>query len=165
MNQTRTPKPRVGPRTSKSVTLQDVAQRAGVHVMTISHALKGTGRMTTATRESICRIAGELNYKPNRAARALVTGRTGAVAVVTGPVSEHFYAHVVHLLERELAASQTQIIFACSRQPEREMECCARNCKRAPRSHHDSLCLRFLRQLKAYQAARKTATASRPMRT
>ncbi len=41
---------------------------------------------------------------------------------MTGPVSEHFYAHVVHLLERELAASQTQMIFACSRQPEREID-------------------------------------------
>ena len=119
MNQS---KPRTGRRKSTSVTLQDVALQAGVHVMTVSHALKGTGRMTAATRESICRIAGELNYKPNRAARALVTGRTGAVAVVTGPVSEHFYARVVHLLEQELADSQTQMILACSRQPEREMD-------------------------------------------
>ena len=122
MNQTKQSKPVVRRRKSQSVTLQDVAQRAGVHVMTVSHALKGTGRMTAATRDEICRIAGELDYQPNRAARALVTGRTGAVAVVTGPVSEHFYAHVVHLLERELAANQTQMILACSRQPEREID-------------------------------------------
>ena len=122
MKQTKSMKPRMGRRKSESVTLQDVAQRAGVHVMTVSHALKGTGRMTASTRDTICRIAAELDYKPNRAARALVTGRTGAVAVVTGPVSEHFYAHVVHLLEWELSTSQTQMILACSRQPERELE-------------------------------------------
>ncbi len=75
MNQTKPSKPRAGRRKSQSVTLQDVALQAGVHVMTVSHALKGTGRMTAATRETICRIAGELDYKPNRAARALVTGR------------------------------------------------------------------------------------------
>ena len=122
MNQVQQSKPHTGRRKSDSVTLHDVAQRAGVHVMTVSHALKGTGRMTENTRATICRIAAELNYKPNRAARALVTGRTGAVAVVTGPVSEHFYAHVVHLLELELAASQTQMLFMCSRPPERELE-------------------------------------------
>lgn len=122
MNDSNPSKPGAGRRKSDSVTLHDVAQRAGVHVMTVSNALKGTGRMTDTTRDNICRIAAELNYKPNRAARALVTGRTGAVAVVTGPVSEHFYAHVVHLLERELAASQTQMLFMCSRPPEREME-------------------------------------------
>ena len=122
MNQSKPAKPRVGRHKSDRVTLQDVALRAGVHVMTVSHALKGTGRMAETTRDTICRIAAELNYKSNRAARALVTGRTGAVAVVTGPVSEHFYAHVVHLLERELAASQTQMIFMCSRQPERELD-------------------------------------------
>ena len=122
MDQIKQSTPSVRRRKNESVTLQDVAERAGVHVMTVSHALKGTGRMTAATRESICRIAGELNYKPNRAARSLVTGRTGAVAVVTGPVSEHFYAHVVHLLERELSNSQIQMIFACSSNPEYEME-------------------------------------------
>ncbi|PQV62914.1 transcriptional regulator, LacI family [Abditibacterium utsteinense] len=122
MNEVKPSKPDAGRRKSKSVTLHDVAQRAGVHVMTVSNALKGTGRMTATTRATICRIAAELNYKPNRAARALVTGRTGAVAVVTGPVSEHFYAHVVHLLELELAASQTQMIFMCSRYPERDLE-------------------------------------------
>lgn len=122
MNAVEQPKTATGRRKSDSVTLQDVAGRAGVHVMTVSNALKGTGRMTEQTRATICRIAAELNYKPNRAARALVTGRTGAVAVVTGPVSEHFYAHVVHLLELELAASQTQMIFMCSRPPKRELE-------------------------------------------
>ena len=122
MNAVEQPKTSAGRRKSDSVTLQDVAQRAGVHVMTVSNALKGTGRMTETTRATICRIAAELNYKPNRAARALVTGRTGAVAVVSGPVSEHFYAHVGHLLELELAASQTQMIFMCSRHPEQELQ-------------------------------------------
>jgi DNA-binding LacI/PurR family transcriptional regulator len=98
-----------------TVTLQDVAQLAGVHPMTVSNALKGTGRVAAATRENIQRIAEELDYRPNLAARALVTGKTGTVAVVTGPVSEHFYAHLLHLLEIELAASDYKMLFLRSR--------------------------------------------------
>lgn len=89
--------------------------------MTVSNALKGTGRVAAATRENIQRIAEELNYRPNLAARALVTGKTGTIAVVTGPVSEHFYAHLLHLLENELAASDYKMLFLRSRDLNRDL--------------------------------------------
>jgi LacI family transcriptional regulator len=110
-----------------AVTLQDVARVAGVHPMTVSNALKGTGRVSAATRASIQRIAEELNYTPNAAARALVTGKTGSIAVVTGPVSEHFYAHLLHLLEIELSASNYKMLFLRSRDLDRDLLSTVRN--------------------------------------
>lgn len=104
-----------------TVTLQHVADLAGVHPMTVSNALKGTGRVANATREKIRRIAQELDYKPNLAARALVTGRTNTIAVVTGPISEHFYAHVLHLLEIELEASDYKMLFLRSRNLQQDL--------------------------------------------
>jgi DNA-binding LacI/PurR family transcriptional regulator len=110
-----------------AVTLQDVAELAGVHPMTVSNALKGTGRVSAATRANIQRIAEDLNYTPNAAARALVTGKTGSIAVVTGPVSEHFYAHLLHLLEIELSASNYKMLFLRSRDLNRDLMSTVRN--------------------------------------
>ncbi len=100
---------------SGAATLHEVAQLAGVHPMTVSRALKGSTSVAEATRETILRAAQELNYTPNLAARALVMGKTGNIAVVTGPVSEHYYAHLLYLLEGELTASDYKMLFLRSR--------------------------------------------------
>ena len=86
----------------KRVTLQDIADVAGVQKMAVSNALNGTRSVAPATRERIQRIADELNYIPNFAARALTQGRTGIIAVLSGPVNEFYYSTMVHLLEQRL---------------------------------------------------------------
>ena len=86
----------------KRVTLQDIADAAGVQKMAVSNALNGTRSVAPATRERIRRIADELNYIPNFAARALSQGRTGIIAVLSGPVNEFYYSTMVHLLEQRL---------------------------------------------------------------
>lgn len=89
---------------AKRVTLQDIAAVAGVHKMTVSDALNGTGSVAPATRERVRQIARELNYIPNFAARALSTGRSGVIAVLSGPLSEWYYGNMIHLLENHLRA-------------------------------------------------------------
>ena len=86
----------------KRVTLQDIAELAGVKKMTVSDALNGTRRVAPATRERVRRIAKELNYIPNSAARALATGRTGIIAVLSGPISQPYYANMVDSLEEHI---------------------------------------------------------------
>ena len=88
----------------RRVTLQDIADIAGVKKMAVSNALNGTRSVAPATRERIQRIASELNYVPNFAARALSRGRTGAIAVISGPINEPYYGAIVHQLERHLSA-------------------------------------------------------------
>lgn len=95
----------VGVQRPKRVTLLDIARIAGVHKMTVSDALNGTRSVAPATRERVRQIAKELNYIPNSAARSLATGRTGIIAVLSGPLIEPYYAHMVHLLEDYLTDS------------------------------------------------------------
>ena len=87
---------------AKRVTLQDIARVAGVHQMTVSDALNDTRSVAPATRERIKRIAQEMNYVPNLAARALATGRTRTIAILSGAMNEPYYANMVHLIERHL---------------------------------------------------------------
>ncbi|WP_367281030.1 LacI family DNA-binding transcriptional regulator, partial [Thermoflexus sp.] len=56
----------------KKITLKAIAERAGVSVATVSRALNGRGQVDKATREQILRIAEELGYAPDMAARSLV---------------------------------------------------------------------------------------------
>ncbi len=95
----------------KRVTLQDIAKVAGVHVMTVSDALNGTRSVAPTTRERVKQIAKDLKYIPNSAARALVTGRTGVIAILSGAMNEPYYANMVHVLEKVLTADGYKLLL------------------------------------------------------
>lgn len=94
---------------AKTVTLQDVAEAAGVTSMTVSRVIKGSDGVGAETRARVLRIAEELSYTPNLAARALATGKTGVIAVISGALNQPYYANIVHLLEAQLGDSGYQM--------------------------------------------------------
>ena len=63
----------------KRVTLEDIAQKAGVSIPTVSQALAGKGRISQATRERILQVVEELSYQPDLAAQSLARRRTDEV--------------------------------------------------------------------------------------
>lgn len=67
---------------TRQPSLTDVAGRAGVSHMTVSRVINGTGPVRPATRARVLAAIEELGYRPNSAARALVTGRTGTLGVL-----------------------------------------------------------------------------------
>jgi DNA-binding LacI/PurR family transcriptional regulator len=64
----------------KPVRIDDVAREAGVSITTVSHALSGKGRLPDETRERVRRVAADLGYAPNPAARSLAGGKVGLIA-------------------------------------------------------------------------------------
>jgi DNA-binding LacI/PurR family transcriptional regulator len=64
------------------ISIRDVAREAGVSVTTVSHALNDKGRLHPETRARVREVAQRLGYRPNPAARSLVSGHTGLVAVL-----------------------------------------------------------------------------------
>jgi len=68
--------------TQRRVSIKDVAREAGVSVTTVSHALNGKGRLSETTRDHVQEVADRLGYRPNPAARSLVSGRTGLIAAM-----------------------------------------------------------------------------------
>jgi DNA-binding LacI/PurR family transcriptional regulator len=67
-------------------TSRDVAALAGVSQSTVSFVYTGRDGISDATRKRVLLAASELGYRPNLAARAMRTRRTGRLAVVI-PVS------------------------------------------------------------------------------
>jgi DNA-binding LacI/PurR family transcriptional regulator len=63
--------------------MTDVARLAGVSHQTVSRVLNGHPNVREQTRLRVQAAIAELGYRPNRAARALVTGRSQVIGVVT----------------------------------------------------------------------------------
>lgn len=73
---------------ARRVSIRDVAREAGVSVTTVSHALNGKGRLNPETRRRVLEVAEQLGYRPNPAARSLVSGRTGLIAAMASLPSD-----------------------------------------------------------------------------
>jgi len=59
----------------RRVTLADIAKKAGVHVTTVSLALRNHPRLPEPTRARIKQLAGEMGYAPDPILRALIAYR------------------------------------------------------------------------------------------
>lgn len=73
----------------RSPTLEDVAQVAGVSRATVSRVINGVRNVDPELHEVVWRAVDATGYVPNRAARSLVTRRTGSVALLVSDSEDH----------------------------------------------------------------------------
>lgn len=73
-------------------TLQDVAAACGVTLATASRALNGTYGVHPDTRKRVLDAAAQLDYKVNRFARGLVTGRSNAIGLIISDIRNSYFA-------------------------------------------------------------------------
>lgn len=69
------------PGTPKPV-MADVARLAGVSHQTVSRVINGSNNLRPETKARVERAIEELGYRPNTAARALVTRRSGIIGII-----------------------------------------------------------------------------------
>jgi LacI family transcriptional regulator len=65
-----------------SVTIIDVAKEAGVSRTTVSNVLSGKDKCTEQTRLAVLAAAKNLGYKPNLAARSLITNQSKLIGMI-----------------------------------------------------------------------------------
>ncbi len=80
--------------TQKTITIADVAKKAGVSTMTVSRAINNKGEITEATRQKVLRIAADLGYRPNRIARGLATKQTMQLGLVVPDITNPFFSQI-----------------------------------------------------------------------
>ncbi len=71
-----------------SVTIKDVARRAGVSVSTVSLVINNSGPVAPETRDRVLRAIHELGYHPRRFARSMASKRTGNIGFIL--TADHF---------------------------------------------------------------------------
>lgn len=89
-------------RNGQPVTLSVIARTAGVSVATASRALNHPGMLTPETVQRVRRIAEQLGYISNRAARALATGQSDLVLLVVADIANPFFPRLVRSAQRAL---------------------------------------------------------------
>jgi LacI family transcriptional regulator len=99
----------------RSITVTDVARRAGVAPGTVSKALSGQGQLRTETRDRVLEAARELGYQPNHLAKSLQTGRSYVVGVLTTDSIGRFTIPILTGAEDVLGAGQMSIMLCESR--------------------------------------------------
>lgn len=104
-------------------TLHDVAQIAGVSPMTVSRAINNPEIVSPRTRARVLEAIEQLGYVPNVTARALVQGRTEAVALLLSDIRNPYFATIARGVE-DVAQRRgyTLILGNSDEQPGRERE-------------------------------------------
>lgn len=87
---------------ARSVTILDVAARAGVSKSAASLALRGTGYVSEAKRRAVLEAAAALGYRPNAAARAMGSRRSGIVGLILDDLRNPWFVPAVEGLSAAL---------------------------------------------------------------
>jgi LacI family transcriptional regulator len=105
------------------VTIHELAKRSGVSVGTVSRALNGYTDVSDETRRRVMRIAEELDYTPNAAARTLVTQRSHVVGVFLETGEDHpdiqhpFFHEVLVGVKNKLGENGFDLLLFASEHP------------------------------------------------
>lgn len=84
-------------------TINDVAERAGVSVATVSRALRGLPNVSPATRERVANAAADLSYAADARASSLASGRTSVIGLVAPEFGSWYAAQTTAGVEIRLA--------------------------------------------------------------
>ncbi|MFN3867385.1 MAG: LacI family DNA-binding transcriptional regulator, partial [Demequina sp.] len=97
-----------------SVSVREVAARAGVSVGTVSNVLNRPDAVRPATVERVERAISELGYVPNDAARQLRAGQSTTIALVVLDVGNPFFTDVARGAEERAIESGYTLLLANS---------------------------------------------------
>lgn len=95
-----------------AVTLKDIARIGGVHVSTVSRAFSAPHLVNPQTRARVLSVAADLGYRPNRAARALSTRRTGNLGVIVTDIANPFFPPLLKAAQDQARTRDHHVFIA-----------------------------------------------------
>ena len=106
-----------------SVTLSDVAAKAGLSASTVSRALSDPEKVNAATRERVRRIAQEMGYVPNQVARSLTSGLNDVIGLIVPDIANPFFPPIIKAVQaRAGMRGKTVLITDVDEHPSDEIE-------------------------------------------
>lgn len=97
------------------ITIKDIAKIANVSATTVSLSFRSDSRISKKTREKVIKIAKDLNYYPNLAARDLKAGRTKTIGFLINDITNPFYGWMIRTAQEIALEKGFEMIFAESK--------------------------------------------------
>ena len=105
-------------------TINDVAKRAGVSLVTVSRVINNTGNVSAATQEKVERAIEELGYVPSVMARSLRSKRTHTLALIVSDVTNPFWTTVARGVEDAAQSSDYSVfLYNTDENPIKQRRC------------------------------------------
>ncbi len=103
--------------------MKDIARELGVSVVTVSKVIRNHSDIGEETRQRVLKRVKELNYQPNPAARALVTGKNYTAGLIVPDLVHPFFAEVATGLSNTLRRKSYSLLISSSQgDPELERQ-------------------------------------------
>ena len=99
---------------AEKVTIYDISKKLNISAATVSRALNNNPKISQKTRELVLKTAAKMNYKQNRLAQALKSGRTNNVGVIVPFINRSFFSSVIGGIEEELSPHGYHVIICQS---------------------------------------------------
>ncbi len=96
------------------MSIQKIAQLAGVSVATVSRVLNNSDTVKTKNRDRVLQAIKEANYQPNLLARQLRTSRSFMILVMVSNIANPFCAEVVKGIEEQAEKNGYRILLCNS---------------------------------------------------
>ncbi len=96
---------------SGTVTILDVAKRAGVAPATVSHALNGKRPVSEKTKNKILKAIDELDYVPSWNASRMKSNNSGIIGCLAIDITESFVNKIVKGIETGLRGGQYSLLY------------------------------------------------------
>jgi LacI family transcriptional regulator len=102
-------------------TITQIARRLGVAPSTVSRAFNEPRLLRPETVARVKAVADEMGYVANRHARALITGRSGAIGLIVPDITNPFFPLMIRFAQREAEAlDQVVLVVETDSEPEQE---------------------------------------------
>ncbi|PLR77440.1 LacI family transcriptional regulator [Bacillus sp. V3-13] len=105
------------------ITINAIAERAGVSRTTVSRVLNNSGYVSDEARKRVLKVIEETGYVPNEYAKSLRTKKTKVVGVVLPKISTETSSRLVNGIDKVLSVESYQILLTNTNlEPEKEIE-------------------------------------------
>jgi DNA-binding LacI/PurR family transcriptional regulator len=94
-----------------SVTIYDVAKKAGVGIGTVSRVLNNSPQISPSTRSKVLRVIRELKYQPSAMARSLARKKSNIIGCVVPRFTGYFYFEVLNGIQQALSSFGYDLIL------------------------------------------------------
>ena len=96
----------------KNITIKELSKILEVSISTVSKALNDSYEISDSTKERIKSVARLHNYKPNKLAVNLKSGKTNTIGVVLPSIKNFFMSRVLRGIDSVIAKSPYNIIIS-----------------------------------------------------